>query len=230
MAYLRALDLDPDNAEAHQQYGDYLLNVGRIAEGVRAMDRAAVLDPAPIRFQMLAFALAVDGRDAAGIEAYHEAIERETDVALKREAMTRLSRHYLYDGQWEEAIRTIKEANRLDAEAEPYIGSSAQVDTFVGAIREGAPERIPERARDDMIAGHWMLVGQVDSAVAHLVDYSRKAPFGRVIEYRYPHLSSVMSDPRVQAILQERGVADFEEARTPMAERTRPMALGATAP
>lgn len=40
--------------EAHQQYAELLNQMGRIAESVRSADRAAALDPAPIRIYVLA--------------------------------------------------------------------------------------------------------------------------------------------------------------------------------
>ena len=60
--FKRALTLDPDNAEAHQQYGEWLRKVGRIAESTLAMDRASILDPAPVRIFQLLLSLSADRR------------------------------------------------------------------------------------------------------------------------------------------------------------------------
>ena len=46
--YLRALSIDPDDPEAHQQYADVLAAVGRITEGLRSARRAVELDPTAI--------------------------------------------------------------------------------------------------------------------------------------------------------------------------------------
>jgi len=60
--FRQALALDPDNAEAHQQYGEWLRKTGRIAASVRAMDRASILDPAPVRIWQLLVSLTWDLR------------------------------------------------------------------------------------------------------------------------------------------------------------------------
>ncbi len=116
--YLRALTLDPDNAEAHQQFGDLLLNVGRIAEGVRALDRAAALDPAPVRLGMLALALEVDDRLTESVELHELAVERANTDAGQRWFGNILGRSYLRAGRFEEAIEVLDEANRSDPEQE----------------------------------------------------------------------------------------------------------------
>jgi tetratricopeptide (TPR) repeat protein len=43
--FLRALALEPESAETHQWYGNFLAIEGRIEEGIRRMERARSLDP-----------------------------------------------------------------------------------------------------------------------------------------------------------------------------------------
>ncbi|MGD8496533.1 MAG: tetratricopeptide repeat protein [Gemmatimonadales bacterium] len=228
-AYLHALELDPDNPEAHQQYGEYLLNVGRIAEAVHAMDRAAVLDPAPIRLGMLATALMDDGRFAESAETYERTLDRETTTEGKQIVLWRLAYRYALLDRWKDAAQALNRAKELDPEAAPYIGSPSEVAEFLEGIRTGDLSRIPDELREYVHSGYWMLAGQPDSAVTSALAYLSDEPFGRVLELRNPALTSVRSDPRVQAYLAERGLAGVEDQRTPPAERKRPRALGQAA-
>ena len=229
-AYLQALELDPDNAEAHQQYGDYLVSVGRIAEGVHAMDRAAVLDASPIRLGMLATVLLEDGRYAESAEAYEKAIERATTLEGRQRALRRGSYRYALLGRWEDAIEAVNLSNRLDPDADPWIGSPAEVEAFFSGLRDQDLAQIPGGAFDDMHAGFWMMAGQPDSAMVSLLDYASTQPFGRTLEFRNAALAPLESDPRFQAYLEERGLGGAAVQRTPVAERTRPRALGPAAP
>lgn len=229
-AYVQALELDPDNPEAHQQYGDYLINVGRIAESVHAMDRAAVLDPAPIRLGMLAGALLEDGRVAESAEAEELALERQSTVEGERRTLWLLAYRYALLGRWEDAIAALNRANDLDSEAEPYIGSPDDVERFFEGLRTGNLSLLPDQSRDEMHASYWMLAGRADSAVVSMLHYLSNQPFGRIMELRNPQLTPIHSDPRIRSYLAERGLADVEEQRTPVAERTRPRALGQVRP
>jgi hypothetical protein len=63
-----------------------------------------------------------------------------------------------------------------------------------------------------------------------MLNYLSDQPFGRIMELRNPRLTPIHSDPRIRSYLAERGLADVEEQRTPVAERTRPRALGQASP
>ncbi|MEN8145078.1 MAG: tetratricopeptide repeat protein [Gemmatimonadota bacterium] len=223
--YLTALSLDPDDAEAHHQYGDLLCNVGRIAEGVRFLDQAAALDPAPVRLTTLAFGLLLDGRLSEGVELYELAVSRDNTDAGRHRWLGQLARYYLRASRWEEAVETLTKANRSDPEAETIIGSRAQIEAFVSGLALGDLSRIPAETVDDMRPFHWLMVGEPDSAVAQRISRSEEFPFGRVIEFWYPEMDPLRSDARIQTYLEERGLAGIELHRTPVAERTRPMIL-----
>jgi len=225
-AYLQALELDPDNAEAHQQYGDLLLNVGRIAEAVRVMDRAAVLDGAPIRLGMLSFALDVDTRLAESLEISELELSRLTDPAQRAGALRNKAISHLEQGDLAAAIDAYDEADRVDPDDDgPWFESRDQIEEFVNGIAGGNLADVPVGLRGEMRPLHWLMVGQQDSAVVDGLERMDQQPFGRVIEFRRPRLEPLRSDPRVEEWLAERGLADLPEVRTPEAERTRPMVL-----
>jgi TolB-like protein/cytochrome c-type biogenesis protein CcmH/NrfG len=225
-AYLRALELDPDNPEAHQQYGDYLLNVGRIADGVRAMDRAAALDPAPIRLAMLAFALLADDRLPEAIDAYELSAALEKSPTERARTHSLLARTALVAGRDERAIEAYDAAWRENPEVAPIGGPRARIDQVVRALRSGDLASAPaDFDTDGMRASQWLMVGEPDRAIDRRIELSDEQPFGRVIEFWLPHFDAIRSEPRIERYLAERGLAGVEARRTPPEERSRPMVL-----
>jgi len=218
--YLRAIALDPDNAEAHQQYGELLLNIGRVAEAVRATDRAAVLDPAGIRFGMLSTALEMDDRLDEALEA-----ERRAALISNSRRTARLSaRRFMTAGLWEQAIDIVDKWNQAHPDREDlFIGDRSQIADVVAGLRQGTLARPAE----DFVAlpTQWIMLGQPDSAVAALLADAGEVPFGRTLEVWRRGNEPILSDPRVEAFFAERGLAGMQLQRTPVSERTRPLAL-----
>jgi Tfp pilus assembly protein PilF len=66
--YLRALEIDPDDVEAHQQYAELLATTGRLDEALRSARRAVALDPtSAIRLNVLGYILAANSRPEEGM-------------------------------------------------------------------------------------------------------------------------------------------------------------------
>ncbi len=221
--YLRALALDPDNAEAHQQYSELLANLGRAAEAVRAADRAAVLDPAAIRFSMLGTTLNGDGRLDEAIEAYEQAAL----LSDRSGTTSALARRYMSAGRWDEAVDVLDRWNRANPGSEDiFVGDRAQIAEVVEGLRQGTLARPVDQLVNKSV--QWLWLGQPDSAVAQLLADSENFPFGRTLEMRRYGTESVQRDPRIIAFLEERGLPGVQFERTPVAERTRPLALRGT--
>lgn len=83
-SYVRALQLDPDNAEAYQQYSQLLTSMGRSREAIAVARRAVELDQLPIRLMMHGAALAVGGQFDEAFRVLDEgmALDSEGRVAL----------------------------------------------------------------------------------------------------------------------------------------------------
>ena len=72
--YLRALAIDPDDVEAHQQYAESLTNVARFDEALRGARRALALDPtSAIRISVLGYILLHNDRVEEAIERFEQA-------------------------------------------------------------------------------------------------------------------------------------------------------------
>jgi adenylate cyclase len=103
--FLRAIELNPNNAWSYQNYG-YLLStsVSRPVEAVTYLEKALALDP-NLKFSrtMLGIALAEAGRVDEGIEMLHSSIEADPD---HRENYWRLANVYGWiKGRLDEAVR-----------------------------------------------------------------------------------------------------------------------------
>jgi len=220
-AYLRALELDPDNPEAYQQYGEYLLDVGRISEGVRAIDRSAVLDPAPVRLITLARALVFDDRRSEAIEVRELLAARERSPDKRALYLRTLAAYYLAGGRGREALGAIQRSQQADPDRIPE--SREEIERFVAAILTGDPERVPADVSLGMYPYQWVMVGEPDSAISHMVEVW--GVFPRNAELWDPLYEPLLSDPRIEKLLANRGLAGIEVRRTPVEQRSRVMVL-----
>jgi TolB-like protein len=152
--YLRALEIDPDNPEAFQQYGEMLEDVGRIAEAVRSSRRALDLDGAPIRHFQLASALFSDGQTEAAIRALEEGIALDPDgqVPQARWVWFRMNLDAgHYEAMFDHASIRFVEAR----------------ESIEKALESGDLTGVPAELIDPTL---WMIVGRPDSAAAALLD------------------------------------------------------------
>jgi TolB-like protein len=220
-AYLRALELDRDNPEAHQQYGEYLLDVGRISEGVRAIDRATVLDPADVRLGTLARALLFDDRRSEAIEVRELMAARERSPGQRALYLKSLASFYLVGGHGEEAVDAYLRAKQADPDRIPE--SVAEIEEFVAAIHGGNPARIPADVSLGMHPFHWVMVGERDRAIRGLLEVWGVVP--RNADLWDPVYEPLLSDPRIEELLARRGLVGVEPHRTPVDERSELMTL-----
>ena len=239
-SYRQALAIDPDNAEAHHQYADLFYNMGRIADAVREADRAWALDPAPIRAEVLSWALELDDRIREAADVNTAALAVAPEQARERLlSMSVLA--YLRTGQLDRALETMDE---LAATSPRYASLEKRwgivrpnLETGFRGLMDGSrPAVAAARGALDSLPGiadigvipptlAWMMVGEPDSAVVALLRDETKLLTGRTAIFWHPLLDPVRSDPRVQAWLAERRLGGVEVRRTPVDERRTPMIL-----
>jgi tetratricopeptide (TPR) repeat protein len=109
--YKRALELNADDARAHNWYAGYLMYVGRFDDGISEAKRARDLDPLSLPINN-----ALAGRLLAG-SRYDEALQQVRET-LKLDAHfapahQTLGWVYLHNGKQEEAIREFQNALQL---------------------------------------------------------------------------------------------------------------------
>jgi tetratricopeptide (TPR) repeat protein len=109
----RALELQPDNADAHYTYGLLLMTLGRSSEAIEHMERAVQLDP-------LSPAIHSDfGRVLYRARRYQEALEHlnralELEPAMDWLVLDRLADVYEQLGQYDRALAALQQAGSPD--------------------------------------------------------------------------------------------------------------------
>lgn len=118
--YRRAIDLNPNYATAHQWYGEFLSNMGRLDEGVSEIRKAQELDPlSPIVY------VSLGGWPLFALHRYDEGIQQlkkalEIDANFSR-AYFVLGQAYLLTGKHDDAILEIKKAIEFSDSSLEYI-------------------------------------------------------------------------------------------------------------
>lgn len=152
--YLRALEIDPDNPEAFQQYGEMLESVGRITESVRSARRAVDLDGAPIRHLQYASSLGGDGRWEEALEQLRLARELDTGSLLVQVLGTWFYLS-LESGRYETMFDHAP-AHLADAR-----------ESIERALETGDLTGVPADVVDATL---WMIVGRPDSAAVDMLE------------------------------------------------------------
>ncbi|MEN8145077.1 MAG: tetratricopeptide repeat protein [Gemmatimonadota bacterium] len=232
--YRHAIVLDPDHAEAHMQYSELLVLTGRVDEAVRAADRAATLDPVPIRFEILGYALYLDDRLTEAIEAYRLGTRRDPDVGLVYLWMIAADAHVM-EGRTEEATALYESAAQAmgrvyrRSQSEPSTASPSrdEIEAYVKTVASsGELAAVPQSMRALLVPAHWMMLDEPDSAIARMLQISGGGPPANIAwEIWAPEVDRIRNDARLQDLLEARDLAGARVQRTPPADRTRPMTL-----
>jgi TolB-like protein len=211
-AYIRALTLDPDNFEAHQQYAEFLAYVGRTGEALRSARRALALDRSPIRLNTSGYIALEDAQ-------FDEAIDYMTrGIALDPEKRIPWMRGnllvaYVDAGRWpearEHALGLIRE---FAPESEAEFLRTWPAGT--GVPMQFDPELLTGKYTFHEAAGAlWIARGQPGRALDFLEGvFSTMPPFGFSNVMFNPEYDSVRDGPRFQALLKSRGL----EGRRPV--------------
>lgn len=233
-SYRMALDLDRDLAEVQMQYAELLMMVGRAAEAVTHADRAVALDPAPVRFMVLGWALFVDDRRAEAVEVFRLGAERDVDRS-RPDLWILAGEAYLAAGENQRAIEMYTRGSgdgfAMDRD-EPSLNMSAptasELQSYVDGIASGNLRLILPSVRRLLTPEQWLRVGEADSAIARIILLSDAGPSGDVAwELWTPPLDAVRDEPRMRDLLASRDLTGARLQRTPPAERRRPSVLGA---
>jgi TolB-like protein len=195
-AYLRALEIDPDNPEAFQQYSELLGNVGRIEEARLTAKRALALDQSPIKLMIYANALRNDGRAAEGIEQLERASALDSEGSVPQIKRSWFFMNLVvgrYDGMFDHAPDPMIQAREV----------------IMQGLESGNLSQVPD---DPVLAGMWMLVDEPDRAANSLLKSLTENP-GLNPEYIWaPVFDTIREHP---AYLETLKIAKLE-GRTPL--------------
>ncbi len=188
-SFQHAIDLDPGNADAHSQYGEFLTAQGRFPEALAEMRRAREIDPMNHdRRSRVAMVLFYMGQypEAEAELGQILAISRNMGVAKFM-----LGRVYAAEGRNADALAMFSEP---DAPKEGrFLCERARVLVLAGRTREARQllhniEATPESERIlDAISIIYVALGERDTAFALL---------NRAIDSRLPNAVWIKADPR----------------------------------
>jgi len=199
--YLRAIGLDPDNVEVHQQYAEHLSYQGRSSEALRASRRALALDRSPVRLNVAGYIARENGLYQESIALLEEglALDQEKRLAFMR---SNLFISYLTGGEPEGAWELVPDLiapDRLDEARAiwPVPGPlpvDADFDAWPGLLRTRAIL--------------WQVVGNSEKALSNLERVVElRPPFGSFNLLWLPIFEPMLDDPRFQALLEQSGGA-----------------------
>ena len=187
--YLRALNLDPDSGEAHQQYSELLWGMGRLDESLRETGRALSLDRSPIRLDVHGLMLLFNGRADEGEALMEEGIALDPDgeVFYLRQLLSHLM---LFDGRYLVA---------LDRFAS-FIPDSAGYRQIGEALQAGDPALLPETAERGWPQA-LVVLGEPDRALDALEEIVAARPFRIHRDLWDPLLAPIWDTPRFRDVI-----------------------------
>ena len=212
-AFLRALQLDPDNSTAHYSYGNHFLSpVGRVEEAELQIRAAVDLDPlAPVFSQGLCQILYYTRRYEEAIEQARHTLALEGDYPIVRSL---LAASYSAMGRTDEAIheRQVHLRNTGRAEEAEAIGRIYAKNGEPGVLRWLVDWQL-KRASDgeDRSASLAILYAWLDEKETALVwlEDAVRAKLGPVLWTKvHPAFDCLRGEPRFQELVDGMGVND----------------------
>jgi serine/threonine protein kinase/Tfp pilus assembly protein PilF len=204
--FLRALDLNPNYATAHQWYAEYLSSRGRPDEALAEIAKAKDLDPLSLIVQVVeAQILYMAGRYDAAIEAGLKAVEMDANFP---EAYDSLKRSYDQKGLYADAIAARQKRRALlglDATLTPALRTAADATTprtyWKKRLEQELVEWRTEGQHPYEFAELFAQAGQEAHALDWLERACREHDFMLVYVTVAPNLAPLRPTPRYLEIL-----------------------------
>jgi TolB-like protein len=221
--YLRALAIDPDNGEAHQQYAESLTNVARFDEALRSARRAAALDPSSaVRLNALAYVLRHNERPEEAIKTYEQTLLLSPDF---RQPLAGLLWTLEAEGDLDEAEAiALDRVARGDEDLPIFFTDDAIADlasttgAYFEALRAGDAYALQACCGEFVLFPSYLTAGALDLAVESVVElHELTGDFGSnwihgLWDRRF---DPVRDDPRFVTVMKDLGLYGIEPQRAP---------------
>jgi len=201
----RAIELDPNYAEAHQLHAFTLLAMNREAEALAEQKRAVELDPFARPFILGMFYTAIRQYDAAinELRLQHAARPNDGDVVMN------LSKAYWMKGMYKESQEEFEEGLRLGGK--PEAAAAAHLAWIRGgekAVEQWGAENLKARARQEYVyalsmAGTIAFTGDKEQTLKYLEQAYREHDPDMIKVQNEPLFDFLHSDPRYGALLKK---------------------------
>jgi tetratricopeptide (TPR) repeat protein len=118
--FIRAIDLNPNYAEAHHSYSHYLMALGRVGESLRESERALQLDPLDLGMNAhLAWHYVYARQPDQAIAQCHKTLDMDANYEL---AHFFLGQAYEQKGRYLEAIEEFEKDSTLSSDPDTWLG------------------------------------------------------------------------------------------------------------
>ena len=210
--FQKAIELNPNYANAHHWYADYLSAVGRHQEAITESKRALELDPvSPIINAWLGWRYFFARQYDLAIEQYLKTLEMDPTFVP---AHLVLGQGYEQKSMPEKAIDELQEAVSLSGGSSLYVSSLAHAYATAGrrAEAERLLRQMNERARHNYVPSFHIAIihaglGQRDQALVWLEKGYQERSAWMVWLKVDPRFDVLRSDPRFQDLLRRVGLS-----------------------
>jgi len=202
--YIRALEIDPDDVEAHQQYAELLAGTGREDEALRSARRAVALDPtSAIRMNELGLTLYLNDRKPEAVRQLELAIAREPELTTLYSTLS-MVRVGLGDLAEAKRIWLLEYIPRLGLDGSTRSAWDRTLAARFEALQNRDPVAYAQCCARFNSAQDWLLVGDTVQAIRAVIEgYSRSPRYDVRLLYGLwqPVLDGIRDDPRFQDAL-----------------------------
>ena len=210
--FIRAVELNPNYASAHQWYGEHLSSLNRIDEAVREIRRALELDPMSAVINRVYGDVLADGRryDEA-IQQYKKTLEIDSNFPLTHYF---LGRAYEAKGMYEQALEQYSDFARMAGAYPPEaIERSEEIYRKSGwqAYLQDGVAQLEPRAQKGAVPSYVMAtfyarLGKTDETIKWLEKTYAERDFRMIVIAVSWEFDGMRSDPRFVDILKRVGL------------------------
>jgi eukaryotic-like serine/threonine-protein kinase len=200
-----AIELNPNSANAHHWYGDYLANMNRFEEGLRETKKAQELDPLSLIINTtIGWQLYLARQDDQAIEQLHKVLEIDPRFAPARRILEEV---YARMGKQKEAVAEREKV--LSLSGSPELAASLEEDFAKSGYRgvlQNWLEGLTEISKHGYVSSYsiaeaYMRIEDKEKAIEWLEKAYEEHDSGLVSLGVEPMFDPVRSDTRFQVIL-----------------------------
>ena len=203
--FKRAIELNPNSADAHDDYSIYLAAMGRFEEGLAHGKRAVELDPlTPARRWCIGIVYYFARQFDEALGTYNSALEFDRNLDFH----VNVGWNYREKGMYEQAIAEIRKGVEKNPSSPHILGHLGNAYARAGRAREAREclRKLEDRSRDENVGTYEVAfihaaLGEKDQAIEWLEKAYEERNQGLAFLKVAPELDPLRSDPRFQRIL-----------------------------